>query len=98
MRNQNVSEYRAYPARQLIQPLNSPAQTFVMRSEDRDPADLWDMLQAIRAIEEFTKDRELGDFLAPDRDREKVRLAVERKLEILGEAARQPERRRPSQI
>jgi uncharacterized protein with HEPN domain len=68
-----------------------------MRSEDRDPADLWDMFQAIGAIEEFTKDRELGDFLAPDRDREMMRLAVERKLEILREAARQPEHRHPSQ-
>lgn len=89
-RSQNVPENRAFPARRSIQLSSSPAQTFVMRSEERDPADLWDMLQAIRAIAEFTKDRESGEFLTPDRgrDREMMRLAVEHKLEILGEAAR----------
>lgn len=59
-----------------------------MRPEERDPAHLWDMLDAARAIVEFTKDLALEEFLAPEIDREITRLAVERELEILGEAAR----------
>ena len=59
-----------------------------MRPEERDPAHLWDMLEAVRAIEEFTAGLTLESFLAPGRDHEIVRLAVERKLEILSEAAR----------
>ena len=59
-----------------------------MRAEERDPAYLWDMIEAARAIRDFTENLTLEEFLAPDRDREITRLAVERKLEILGEAAR----------
>jgi uncharacterized protein with HEPN domain len=59
-----------------------------MRSEERDPAHLWDMLEAARAIVDFTENLTLEEFLATGRDREIRRLAVERKLEILGEAAR----------
>jgi len=59
-----------------------------MRPEERDPAYLWDMLEAARAIVDFMQDLTLEEFLAPGRDREMVRLAVERNLEILGEAAR----------
>ena len=59
-----------------------------MRPEERDPAHLWDMIEAARAIVDFTKDLTLEEFLAAGRDRAILRLAVERELEILGEAAR----------
>ena len=55
-----------------------------MRPEDRDMARLWDMLDAARAIMQFTQGRSLEDLLA---DR-MLRSAVERNLEIIGEAAR----------
>ncbi len=50
----------------------------------KDMARLWDMLDAARAIIAFTNDVRYEDFLA---DR-KTRNAVERNLEIIGEAAR----------
>ncbi len=59
-----------------------------MRPEERDPAYLWDMLEAARAIMDFTQNLTLNEFLAAGRDKEITRLAVERKLGILGEAAR----------
>ena len=59
-----------------------------MRPEERDPAYLWDMLEAVRAVADFTHGLTLSEFLAAGRDKEITRLAVERKLEILGEAAR----------
>jgi uncharacterized protein with HEPN domain len=59
-----------------------------MRHEERDPANLWDMLEAARAVVDFTENLTLEAFLAAGRDRQITRLAVERKLEILGEAAR----------
>ena len=59
-----------------------------MRHEERDPAHLWDMIEAARAIVDFTKNLTLEEFLSPGRDREITRLAVERELEILEEAAR----------
>ena len=55
-----------------------------MRREERDRARLWDMLDAARAISGFVKGRDLERFLA---DR-MLRNAVERNLEIIGEAAR----------
>ena len=58
-----------------------------MRPEDRDPAYLWDMIEAARAIVDFTRDLTPEEFLAPGRGGEITRLAVERELEILGEAA-----------
>ena len=58
-----------------------------MQSEERDPAHLWEMIEAARAIVDFTKDLTLEEFLAAGRDRAIMRLAVERELEILGEAA-----------
>ncbi|MBU0990726.1 MAG: DUF86 domain-containing protein [Proteobacteria bacterium] len=58
-----------------------------MRAEERDPAHLWDMLEAARAFVEFTANLTLEEFLAAGRENEMTRLAVERKLEILGEAA-----------
>jgi len=58
-----------------------------MRPEERDPAHLWDMLEAARAVVDFTESLTLEEFLAAGRDRQITRLAVERELEILGEAA-----------
>ena len=57
-----------------------------MRPEERDPAYLWDMLDAARAAVRFTGELSMDQFLADEG--EVVRLAVERGLEILGEAAR----------
>lgn len=55
-----------------------------MQPEDRDPAYLWDMLQAAREVESMLDDYDLTAFLA---DRVLLR-AVERSVEIMGEAAR----------
>jgi uncharacterized protein with HEPN domain len=55
-----------------------------MEPEDRDSAYLWDMLDAATAILDFI---EATDFDAYLEDR-KLQLAVERALEIMGEAAR----------
>ena len=55
-----------------------------MRPEERDAAHLWDMLDAARTIRDFTAGVELGAFLA----NRKLRLALERLVEIIGEAAR----------
>lgn len=54
-----------------------------MQPADRDAAYLWDMLQACKEILDFCADAEWEDFIA---DR-KLCLAVERSLEIVGEAA-----------
>ena len=59
-----------------------------MRPKERDPAYLWDMLEAARDVVVFTDNLTLDEFLARGMAREIARLAVERKLEILGEAAR----------
>ncbi len=37
-----------------------------MRPEERDPAYLWNMLEAARKIMEFTGDRSLKEFVATD--------------------------------
>ncbi len=55
-----------------------------MPPNQRDMARLWDMLDAARAITEFLSGRRYEDFLE---DR-MLRSAVERTLEILGEAAK----------
>ena len=55
-----------------------------MQPEERDPAYLWDMLQAAREVEAMLKDHDLATFLA---DRVLLR-ATERGVEIIGEAAR----------
>jgi uncharacterized protein with HEPN domain len=52
--------------------------------EDRDPAYLWDMLEAARTLRELTAGLSVASYLE---DR-KTQLAVERVIEILGEAAR----------
>ena len=55
-----------------------------MLPEERDAAYLWDMLQASREIQSIVRNRDLSTFLE---DRILV-LALERGLEIVGEAAR----------
>ena len=55
-----------------------------MLPDDRDAAYLWDMLDAARAVEEFISPVSFGQYL---QDR-KLRMAVERAVEIIGEAAR----------
>jgi uncharacterized protein with HEPN domain len=55
-----------------------------MSPEERDPAHLWDMLQAARAVLRFTK----GATAEAYREQEMLRAAVEREIEIVGEAAR----------
>jgi uncharacterized protein with HEPN domain len=54
-----------------------------MKRVDRDAALFWDMLQACREITGFVADKDRGQFIS---DR-MLCLAVERCLEILGEAA-----------
>lgn len=54
-----------------------------MLPEDKDSAYLWDMLDAARTITQFTSGLTLEKYL---RDR-KLQLAIERLLEIIGEAA-----------
>ena len=55
-----------------------------MQPDDRDPAYLWDMLQAAREIDAMLKRYDQSAFLA---DRVML-LAIERSVEIIGEAAR----------
>lgn len=55
-----------------------------MPPENRDAAYIWDMLDAARTVQEFTTGLTLEDYLL---DR-KLQLAVERAIEIIGEAAR----------
>lgn len=54
-----------------------------MQPESKDAAYLWDMLDAAQAIREFVATRSFEDYEA---DR-MLRGAVERHLEIIGEAA-----------
>ncbi len=55
-----------------------------MQPEDRDAAHLWDMLQAAKEAEQMMEEHDLVSFLA---NRMLVR-AMERLVEIIGEAAR----------
>lgn len=55
-----------------------------MRPEHGDEAYLWDMREAAREAVEFVRDLDLAGFIEDRR----VLLAVERELEIIGEAAR----------
>lgn len=55
-----------------------------MRPDERDAAYRWDMREAARAAVEFSSGVSLTDYL---KDR-KLQLAVERSIEIIGEAAR----------
>ena len=64
-----------------------------MLPDDRDAGYLWDMVDAARAVADFTSAVRLGAYT---RDR-KLRMAVERGVEIIGEAGRTltPSNRRP---
>jgi uncharacterized protein with HEPN domain len=55
-----------------------------MKPLERDAAHLWDMLEAARLAAELSKDTGLDQLLEDIR----TRYAVERALEIVGEAAR----------
>jgi uncharacterized protein with HEPN domain len=54
-----------------------------MRPEDSDAAYLWDMLQAARTAQRFLGQTKLDEYLRNDL----LQSAVERKIEIIGEAA-----------
>ncbi len=53
------------------------------RDEERDPAFLWDILDAAEAVSEFVGGRTFSEY----QQNRMVRNAVERNLEIIGEAA-----------
>ena len=55
-----------------------------MQPEERDPAYLWDMLQAAKEVETMLEDYDLSAFLANI----VILRATERSVEIIGEAAR----------
>lgn len=55
-----------------------------MRPEDREPAYLWDILQAAKGIVDTAGGRSLEQY----RQDLNLKLATERRLEIIGEAAR----------
>lgn len=55
-----------------------------MPREQSDPSYLWDMLTAARAVVTFTRGRTLEDYTTDLM----LRSAVERQVEIIGEAAR----------
>ena len=55
-----------------------------MLPESRDPAYLWDMLAAAKRILEFTQNTTFDQYAR----NEMMQSAVERQLEIIGEAAR----------
>ena len=55
-----------------------------MQPSLHDAAFLWDMLQAATAVKDFARDRTLQDYTADLM----LRSAVERQIEIIGEAAR----------
>jgi uncharacterized protein with HEPN domain len=55
-----------------------------MLPSERDAAYLWDMLEASRTVREFLRDIRFDQYI---QDR-KLQMAVERGIEIVGEAAR----------
>ena len=54
-----------------------------MRPEERDAAYLWDMLEAAKTVQEFTGSLTFHHY----QQDKKMKLAVERCIEIIGEAA-----------
>jgi uncharacterized protein with HEPN domain len=54
-----------------------------MRPEERDVSYLWDMLDSARRALEFTRGSSLADYA----DNAMLHLAVERAIQIIGEAA-----------
>jgi len=55
-----------------------------MQPDDRDAAHVWDMLQVVEEMEEMIGDSDLAAFLG----NRMLMRAIERNLEIVGEAAR----------
>lgn len=55
-----------------------------MPPEKRDPAYLWDMREAVKSILDFVR----GSSFASYERNELMKAAVERKIEIIGEAAK----------
>jgi uncharacterized protein with HEPN domain len=55
-----------------------------MRPDDRDAAHIWDMLDSARTLHGFVTGVSFHDYTQD----KKLQLAVERALEIIGEAAR----------
>ncbi len=54
-----------------------------MQNNDRNLASIWDMVEAIRRIQQFTTDVNYSEYL----ESILIQSAVERQFEILGEAA-----------
>ena len=55
-----------------------------MRPEDRDPAYLWDMLEAAKEVEGMLRDYDIAAYL----ENRILLRATERSIELVGEAAR----------
>jgi uncharacterized protein with HEPN domain len=55
-----------------------------MLPQGRDPAYLWDMLDAARSVLQFVGEKTFDEYL----DHPVIQAAAERKIEIIGEAAR----------
>lgn len=55
-----------------------------MRPDERNAAYLWDMLDAALAVREFTSEMDYSQYIQDM----KTRMAIERAVEIIGEAAR----------
>lgn len=55
-----------------------------MQPDERDPAYIWDMLQAAKEVESMLEDHDMAAFL----DIRVLLRATERSIEIIGEAAR----------
>ena len=55
-----------------------------MHPDDRDAGYLLDMLQHARGVAQAVQDRTFEEYLAD----EDLRLAIERRIEIIGEAAK----------
>ena len=55
-----------------------------MKPEEKDAAYLWDMLEAAKTINQFIANINFKEY----QDDKKLQLAIERSLEIIGEAAR----------
>ena len=55
-----------------------------MRSEEKNAAYLWDMLDAAKTVQSFIKGKKFGQYMKD----KKLQYATERAIEIIGEAAR----------
>src|SRR5450756_2607986 len=75
---------RKWRVRELVVPRSSSRNGCSMPLEPRDAAYLWDMVETGKAVSAFTSGVKPHGYLA---DR-KLQMAVERAVEIVGEAAR----------